>query len=868
MGGGRAAGRRGRRWLFRPFGLLLGIVLLGGGVGLALLVHAQASRVETARVSMLFVEAFSDRHELLQRELYRMGEELHQMATLFETQTAVNREQFKAFAREVVSIFPQIYACEWAPRVEDSDRDDHERLGRQDGPHGYRVVWREGSGELTAAPPGSTRFPVLDAESHDPNQRALGYELPSEAVRAATLARALDTGRLTLSEPIDLPQQGSREVLAVLAVAPRPVRSGRTPQAPAAGFVILVIRTQDLIDRLPLRTPSDAALMRFQLVATGVNGGQTRLAASPGWQDSPPAPVEWQRPIEIGGQRWLLSAQPTALFLPQLGTGQPLMLAAAAFLSWVTIVGLLLLVSKRAHDAARTQQDRVVRAAMTSLTEGVVVADADGRFVLFNEAAERILGIGLTEMAPSEWSERYGCFQADGVTPFPSADLPLARALRGESSHEVEVFIRNSRAPEGAWISINGAPVVAVNGAPGGGVVTFRDITARKRTEAALQRSNEERAQHEDVARRLHSAVEQTADSVFITDRKGIIEYVNRGFEVTTGYSREEVVGQTPRVLKSGRYDPGHYQRLWKTILAGEVYRSTNINRRKNGEEYYAEQTITPMIDSHGDLTHFVSVMKDVTERIRQQKREIEMEYAARVQQQLYPKQAPKLDEFDIAGAVFPASETGGDYFDYVVMPDDCLAVTIGDVCGHGLASALIMAETRAYVRSLAAICGDPAEILTRINPFLLEHLADDRQYVTLFLARLDIAARRIAYASAGHPDGFVMDGAGEVRAMLGSTGMPLGMFPEASYTCRDDVALLPGDVVVLLTDGVTEAESPDGRPFTADDAIDVVRAHRAEPAQAIIQHLRAAVDAFAEGQALRDDLTIVICKAVSCRPI
>jgi sigma-B regulation protein RsbU (phosphoserine phosphatase) len=466
------------------------------------------------------------------------------------------------------------------------------------------------------------------------------------------------------------------------------------------------------------------------------------------------------------------------------------------------------------------------------------------------------------EMAPSEWSDRYGCFRPDGVTPFPAADLPLALALRGERSKEVEVFIRNPNVPEGTWISINGAPLASVNGAPSGGLVTFRDITAHKRTEADLRHSNEERAHQEDIVRRLYNAVEQTADSVFITNREGIIEYVNRAFETTTGYSREEVLGQTPRVLKSGHYGPDHYRDLWKTILAGKVYRSTNINRRKNGEEYYSEQTITPMVDSRGGLTHFVSVVKDVTERIAQQKREIEMEYAARVQQQLYPKQAPKLDEFDIAGAVFPASETGGDYFDYVVMPDDCLAVTIGDVCGHGLASALIMAETRAYIRSLGEICCDPAEILTRINPFLLEHLADERQYVTLLVARLDIAARRIGYASAGHTDGFVLDRAGNVHR-LSSTGIPLGMFPDASYACRDDIPLQPEDVVVLLTDGITEAESPDGRVFTAAEAIDVVRAHRAEPAEVIVQRLRAAVQTFAEGQPLRDDLTIVICKAL-----
>jgi PAS domain S-box-containing protein len=862
MGGGRAAWRRARTALSRPFGLLVASVLIVGGIASALLVHAQAARGEAARASMLFVETFSERHQLLQRGLYAMGEELHQMASLFETQMAVGREQFRAFAAEAVSTYPQIYACEWAPRVAGFDRGEHERLARLDGLDGYRIVSRGAGGGLVPVPPGSVHYPVFYAEPEEPNRAALGLDLLSEPVRAATLARALETGRLAVSDPIDLVQQGSKAILAVLPVASPGGETAGTPGESDAGVVLLVIRAQDLLDTLRLRASSDVARMRFRLVDTDVDRSAMTFAASLEWQQSALAPPEWERAIDIGGQRWLLAAQPTEAFLAPHRTRQPLVLTVGAFLFWCTAAGLLLALSKRAHDAARRDRDRVVSAALSSLTEGVVVAGADGRFLLFNEAAERLLGIGPLEMDPSEWSARYGCFRPDTVTPFPAAELPLARALRGETSQEVEVFIQNPKVPDGVWISINGAPLVERAGdRPGGGVVTFRDITARKTTEAALHHSNEQRVRHEEMVRRLYNAVEQTADSVFITTREGIIEYVNRAFETTTGYSREEVLGQTPRVLKSGHYGPDHYRGLWKTILAGEVYRATNINRRKNGEEYYAEQTITPMVDPRGEVTHFVSVVKDMTERISQQKREIEMEYASRVQQQLYPKWAPKLDEFDIAGAVFPADETGGDYFDYVLMPDDCLAVAIGDVCGHGLGSALIMAETRAYVRSLASTCSDPGMILSRINPLLLEHLAGDRQYVTLLLARLDGSARRLAYASAGHTDGFVLSQAGEVRAVLGSTGIPLGMFPDVCYASRDDVALEPDDVVVLLTDGITEAEAPDGRVFTTEAALDVVRAHRAEPARAILQSLRDAVQDFTVGQPQRDDVTIVICK-------
>ncbi len=115
--------------------------------------------------------------------------------------------------------------------------------------------------------------------------------------------------------------------------------------------------------------------------------------------------------------------------------------------------------------------------------------------------------------------------------------------------------------------------------------------------------------------KKLSSAVEQTADAVFITDRNGAIEYVNPGFEQITGYRLAEVRGKTPRVLKSGTMPPEYYQRQWSTLLAGETFRAEVVNRRRDGTLFVAEQTITPMTDDDGEIKHFVSVLKDMTER-------------------------------------------------------------------------------------------------------------------------------------------------------------------------------------------------------------------------------------------------------------
>lgn len=126
-----------------------------------------------------------------------------------------------------------------------------------------------------------------------------------------------------------------------------------------------------------------------------------------------------------------------------------------------------------------------------------------------------------------------------------------------------------------------------------------------------------EREKAQEALSKLSNAVEQTADGVVITGKDGVIEYVNPAFEEQTGYTRSEAIGQNPRILKSGVHGTEFYETLWGTILAGRTFRGEIINKRKNGEHFYAEHTITPLKDQSGEIKHFVSVWKDVTERKR-----------------------------------------------------------------------------------------------------------------------------------------------------------------------------------------------------------------------------------------------------------
>jgi sigma-B regulation protein RsbU (phosphoserine phosphatase) len=492
---------------------------------------------------------------------------------------------------------------------------------------------------------------------------------------------------------------------------------------------------------------------------------------------------------------------------------------------------------------------RMLVAAMQQVAEGVVVVDPKGRFLLWNEAARRIVGMGPLGTSPAEWSSAYGCFLPDGVTPYPSEQLPLTRAMRGERVREAGMFVRNPSNPEGSWISINSAPLRDTKGELVGGVIVFRDVTARREAD--------------EVVRRLSRAVEKTTDAVFITDRNAVIEYVNPAFVAVTGYTEEEALGKRPSILKSGRAEPGYYEALWKRILSGNVHRGTLVNRKKNGELFHAEQTITPVSDEAGRITHFVSVMRDVTALKKAHAREVEMRLARIVQQRLYPARPPELPGFDLAGATFPTDHTCGDYYDFLPVADGRLGIAVGDVSGHGFGAALLMAETRAYLRSLSKTTADLGEILRQLNLLLYQDTEDER-FVTLLLTLLDPERRTIAYASAGHINGYLLDGSGAVRRALDSTGIPLGILGEAKFASSPEIPLAAGDLLLLLTDGAADAEDREGASFETERVLHVVAEARRQSSAEVVGRLRAAVEEFARESPQRDDITVVVCRVTS----
>ncbi|MBI3762368.1 MAG: PAS domain S-box protein [Chloroflexi bacterium] len=263
-----------------------------------------------------------------------------------------------------------------------------------------------------------------------------------------------------------------------------------------------------------------------------------------------------------------------------------------------TVVSLLDVTEQKRAEEALARESNLLRAVIDNTPDFIFVKDAESRFVLNNAAHMR--GLRASSQEELLGKTDFDIFTQELAAQYYADEQAVAQSGQPLVNRE-EPYVDEAGNPK--WLLTSKIALRDGSGSVVGLLGISRDITQRR--------------QAEEERRKLSSAVEQTADNVFITDRDGLIEYVNPAFEKLTGYSKDEAIGQTPRILKSGEHVPEFYEKMWQTILAGKVFRATLKNRKKSGELYYEEKTITPLKDAQGNITHFVSTGKDITERVR-----------------------------------------------------------------------------------------------------------------------------------------------------------------------------------------------------------------------------------------------------------
>ncbi|MEJ2728593.1 MAG: SpoIIE family protein phosphatase [Deltaproteobacteria bacterium] len=240
------------------------------------------------------------------------------------------------------------------------------------------------------------------------------------------------------------------------------------------------------------------------------------------------------------------------------------------------------------------------------------------------------------------------------------------------------------------------------------------------------------------------------------------------------------------------------------------------------------------------------------------------MDLAMKVQQRLLPGKNPRIPGLDIAGKSIYCDETGGDYYDFLGFNGEDggkISVVVGDVSGHGISSALLMASGRAFLRQRASLPGTLGQIISDVNAQLAKDIAESNNFMTLFYLRIDHARKTIEWVRAGHDPAIFYDPKTRSFEALEGEGIPLGVEESWVYTENKKGNLSKGQVIVLATDGVWESQNTAGEMFGKDRIYDLVRANSALSAKGILNILMDMLHRFTKGKNFEDDVTLVVIK-------
>jgi phosphoserine phosphatase RsbU/P len=245
---------------------------------------------------------------------------------------------------------------------------------------------------------------------------------------------------------------------------------------------------------------------------------------------------------------------------------------------------------------------------------------------------------------------------------------------------------------------------------------------------------------------------------------------------------------------------------------------------------------------------------------IEKKRLEGQLEVARQVQLELLPPNDPHLPGYDISAYNFPTEEVSGDYYDWVAIYDDQIAIVIADVSGKGVPAALLMAFLRASLRAATHVGYATHISMAKVNYLLWESI-ERNQFVTAFYGILDGANRTLSYSNAGHNPPLLINEEGEPR-FIERGGLPLGMFRDTRYY-EYFLSLEPGEMLVLYTDGATEALNPAGEEFGRDRLAEVVKAGRTLTAREVVASLEREVLKWTDGVGATDDVTFFVIKAL-----
>ncbi|NOY57799.1 MAG: SpoIIE family protein phosphatase [Calditrichaeota bacterium] len=281
-------------------------------------------------------------------------------------------------------------------------------------------------------------------------------------------------------------------------------------------------------------------------------------------------------------------------------------------------------------------------------------------------------------------------------------------------------------------------------------------------------------------------------------------------------------------------------------------------------------------IDASTEVGEIAKAFSDITQKLRvsqenvaeQERMQKEMQVAQEIQQTLLPSEFPEIDGYDISSYYAAAKEVGGDYYDFVEVDKDTLGIVVGDVSGKGVPGSLVMTMIRTALRTEARGIKDAAEVLSRVNDFVINDIKKG-MFVTLFYVIIDSKKRRINYASAGHNPMILYRTSKNKTYYLNPRGFPIGIsLPEKDLFRKsldsDSIALAEDDILLVYTDGVTEAMNGRRQLYGEERFLSVIREYGELKVDDFISKLHEELLSFTEGSSQNDDITLVAIKEKS----
>jgi sigma-B regulation protein RsbU (phosphoserine phosphatase) len=270
-------------------------------------------------------------------------------------------------------------------------------------------------------------------------------------------------------------------------------------------------------------------------------------------------------------------------------------------------------------------------------------------------------------------------------------------------------------------------------------------------------------------------------------------------------------------------------------------------------------------VTSNDEIGYAGDAINEMTEGLLERDRiKQALTLAKEVQQSLFPKQALKTDEFEAAGRSIYCDETGGDYYDFIPMAGSDgpkWGVAVGDVSGHGIPAALLMATVRSALRQRASHPGSAGRIIADVNRQITSDVGHSGEFITMFFLVIDPVKMELEWVRAGHDPALLYDPGTDSFEELGGTGLAMGIDEKCRFSGHRRAGILPGQVILLGTDGLWEAANPKGEMLGKQPIYNTIRENCALSANAILESILASLEKFQAGAKREDDVTLVIIK-------